>query len=62
MDSNDLFFTAKELSMLLGIKERTALKIIHQANQKLNKAGKIVIRGKVLKSYIWKMLDTSDAS
>ena len=51
---------AQEVATLLGVKIPTAYKIIKSANIKLARSGKIVVRGKVNRRYLYKLLDVSD--
>ena len=51
---NKIYFTANELSDLLGVSVGHAYKIIRQLNRELEKEGYIVIAGKVPKRYFEK--------
>lgn len=62
MTNESELINARELALILGVKLPTAYKIIRSANEKLNKAGKIVVRGKVNRHYIAKLLDVTDIS
>lgn len=48
---------ADEVAALLKIKKCMAYKIIRECNSELQAAGKLVIRGKVLKKYLLKKIE-----
>ena len=60
MQNEAELISAKELALMLGVKNSTAYKIIRVANAKLSQAGKIAVRGKVNRKYISKLLDVTD--
>lgn len=49
-----IYFTADELSKILGISVGHAYKLIRQLNKKLEKEGYLVIAGKIPKRYLEK--------
>lgn len=51
---------ADEVAEMLGVAKNTAYSIIRDCNEKLAKAGKLVVRGRVNKQYLLKTLDVSD--
>lgn len=51
---NKIYFTAAELSEMLGVSSGHAYKIIRRLNQELEKEGYIVIAGKVPVRYFQK--------
>lgn len=51
---NKLFITAQEMSELLGISVGHAYKLIREMNKELEKAGYLIISGKVPKGYFEK--------
>lgn len=60
MSNNPELIDAQTVARILGVKISTAYKIIQSANNKLSKSGKIVVRGKVNRRYLYKLLDVSD--
>ena len=57
---NKALLGAKEVMEFLGVKEWRAYQIIRQCNDELCKKNKLVVRGKVNKSYLLKKLDVSE--
>ncbi|MFT9077901.1 hypothetical protein [Ethanoligenens sp.] len=51
---NKIYLTAAELSQILGVSTGHAYKMIRRMNQELEKAGYLVIAGKVPKRYFEK--------
>ncbi|MBR5794762.1 MAG: DNA-binding protein [Erysipelotrichaceae bacterium] len=51
MRTNDLFMSAAEISMITGMSEAYAYKIIKQLNKELQEKGFMTIRGRVSKDY-----------
>ena len=51
---------AHDVSKLLNIKLYLAYKIIRQCNANLKASGKLTIRGRVNRAYLYKQLDVSD--
>lgn len=51
---NKIYFTAAELSVMLGVSSGHAYKIIRKMNEELQKEGYIVIAGKVPTRYFEK--------
>lgn len=49
--------SANEVASMLHIKQCMAYKIIRECNAELEAAGKLVIRGKVLRKYLLKKLE-----
>lgn len=62
MSNTPELIDAQTVARILGVKTSTAYKIILSANDKLSKSGKIVVRGKVNRRYLYKLLDVSDIS
>lgn len=55
-----ILINAPELAAILGVKVGCAYKIIRRANQQLQAAGKITVRGKANRAFVMRMLDASD--
>lgn len=55
-----IMLNAKDVSALLGIKLYLAYKIIRRYNAQLSQAGKLTIRGKINREYLYKQLDVTD--
>lgn len=51
MERTKLYYSAIEISEMLGVSQGTAYKIIRTLNAELNRAGFIVLQGKVAKAY-----------
>ena len=57
VEQETYFMDAGEVAKLLNVKTCMAYKIIRDCNTELKAAGKLVIRGKVLKKYLLKKLE-----
>lgn len=51
LDSNTLFYTAKDVSKILGVSETSAYRIIKKLNTELLSKEYIVIPGKISRKY-----------
>lgn len=61
MDNQDkVFLNALEVAELLNVKRSRAYGIIKELNQKLEKAGKLTIRGRINRKYLMKQLDVEN--
>lgn len=49
--------TAQEVAALLGVKMCMAYRIIREANEELKAAGKLTVRGRINRKYLFKKLD-----
>lgn len=58
--NDKIMLDAHDVSKLLNIKLYLAYKIIRQCNANLKASGKLTIRGRVNKAYLYKQLDVSD--
>lgn len=57
MQRETALMTAAEVAELLGVKLCMAYKIIRECNEELKAAGKITVRGKVNRKFLFKKLD-----
>lgn len=60
MNKQTELITAQDVAEILGVKKSTAYKIIKSANSQLHMAGKIVVRGRINRRYLYKLLDVTD--
>ena len=51
---------ARDVAEIIGCKVSMAYKIIRECNGELRQAGKLVIRGRVNRKYLYKKLDVSE--
>lgn len=49
--------TAQEVAAPLGVKMCMAYRIIREANEELKAAGKLTVRGRINRKYLFKKLD-----
>ena len=59
-EQEKIYYDANDVQKLLNVKRTRAYAIIKELNANLEKAGKLVIRGRVNKRYLLKMIDVSD--
>lgn len=57
MEQEKALMPAQEVATLLGVKMCMAYKIIRECNEELKAAGKIVVRGRINRKYLFKKLD-----
>ena len=57
MPEEKILLNAQDVSELLGVKLCMAYKVIREGNKELAAAGKLVIRGKINRKYLYKKLD-----
>lgn len=57
MEQEKALMTAQEVATLLGVKMCMAYKIIRECNEELKAVGKIVVRGRINRKYLFKKLD-----
>lgn len=57
MEQEKALMTAQEVSALLGVKMCMAYRIIREAQEELKAAGKLTVRGRINRKYLFKKLD-----
>ena len=56
LDQNKLYYTAAEISEVLGVSMPSAYRIIHNLNDELKSMGYITVAGKISRAYFNKKI------
>lgn len=57
MEQEKALMTAQEVAALLGVKMCMVYRIIREAKEELKAAGKLTVRGRINRKYLFKKLD-----